>query len=255
MAQLTFQKIGYVGVIQVDRPEALNALNRDIIDALDVELDKIAADPEVRVLVIGGTPNFAAGADIKSMVECDPEGAKKFSFSPTYHKLMNRAIPTIASIGGYCFGGGMELALTCDLRIAADNAKMGLVETNLGIFPGAGGTIRLPRLIGYSRALEMIIFGKVVKGPEALEMGIVNRVVPKDDLWEETMKWAEKLSLRAPVAVQAAKRTIKRGLECATVAEGVDIEAEEFANLFTTHDQKEGMRAFIEKRDPVYLGK
>ena len=98
MAQLTFQKIGYVGVIQVDRPEALNALNRDIIDALDVELDKIAADPEVRVLVIGGTPNFAAGADIKSMVECDPEGAKKFSFSPTYHKLMNLAIPTICGL-------------------------------------------------------------------------------------------------------------------------------------------------------------
>ena len=100
MAQLTFQKIGYVGVIQVDRPEALNALNRDIIDALDVELDKIAADPEIRVLVIGGTPNFAAGADIKSMVECDPEGAKKFSFSPTYHKLMNLSLIHIFSADG-----------------------------------------------------------------------------------------------------------------------------------------------------------
>lgn len=204
---------------------------------------------------IGGTPNFAAGADIKSMVECDPEGAKKFSFSPTYHKLMNLAIPTIASIGGYCFGGGMELALTCDLRIAADNAKMGLVETNLGIFPGAGGTIRLPRLIGYSRALEMIIFGKVVKGPEALEMGIVNRVVPKDDLWEETMKWAKSCRCARRWLYRQQSAPSSADWNAATVAEGVDIEAEEFAICSPPTTRKRACCAFIEKRDPVYLGK
>ncbi|MDD3164798.1 MAG: enoyl-CoA hydratase/isomerase family protein [Oscillospiraceae bacterium] len=255
MDQLIYKKLDHVGVLQINRPEALNALSREIVDAMDAELDKIAADPEVRVLLIGGTDNFAAGADIKGMVECDPEGARKFSFSPTYKKLMDLKIPTIASVGGYCFGGGLELALTCDFRIASEEAQMGLVETNLGIFPGAGGTIRLPRLIGYSQAMELILFGKKVKGPEALQLGLVNRIVPKEDLWEESIKWATKLSLRAPVAVQSAKQTIKAGLAMQTIDAGIDYEADAWANLFLSQDQKEGMRAFVEKRKPNYIGK
>ena len=244
-----------VGIMQIDRPEALNALSREIVDEIDALLCKLAESKTLRVLIVGGTEHFAAGADIKGMVDCDPKGARAFGFSPTYDKLAALAVPTIAAMGGYALGGGLELALCCDLRIAADSAKLGLPETNLGIMPGAGGNVRLPRLVGEAKALELILFGKQISAQDALDMGLVNTVVPQAELMDTAVKWAQKLAKRAPVALQTAKRTVRKAMSCPTVEEGIEYETEEWCGLFTTEDQKEGMRAFIEKRKPAFTGK
>jgi len=255
MSKIIYQEKNGVAIISVDRPEALNALNREIIDDLEKRIDDIAENENIRVLVIGGAENFAAGADIKGMVECDPEEAKAFTFNSCYNKIMNLSIPSIAAIDGYALGGGMELALCCDLRIAAETAKVGFPEINLGIMPGAGGTIRTPRLIGYAKACELILMGNQVSAAEAEMIGLVNLVVPKEQLMETAMKWAEKLAKKAPVALAAAKKMIRTGLTMPTIEEGVAYEADAWAKLFSTEDQKEGMRAFLEKRKPEFLGK
>lgn len=252
---LRLEKREEIAIISVNRPHSLNALNREIIDALDEVLTQIADDAQIRALVIGGTENFAAGADIAGMVECDPEGAKVYAFSPTYNKLDNLEIPTIAAISGYALGGGLELALCCDLRIATEDAKLGLPEIGLGIMPGAGGTIRLPRLIGYSKAFEMIATGKPISGGEAYRIGLVNCLAEKEALLDDAVNFAMKLAKKPAIAMKTAKRTVKTGLTLPTVAEGVAMEADEWASLFTTQDQKEGMHAFLEKRKPIFVGK
>lgn len=255
MTKLNFEVKNNVAYLSVNRPEALNALSRQIVDEMDALLDRIAADEEIRVLVIGEPGNFAAGADIKGMVECDPEGAKAFAFNPTYNKLMHLPIPTIAAIDGYALGGGMELAITCDMRVATTRAVMGFPETGLGIMPGAGGTIRLPRLVGPAKANEMILLSVNVKGEEAQRIGLVNKVVEPDELMPTVVKWAEKLARKAPIALATAKETMVRGMELSSVEDGIDLEAEAWAGLFATEDQKEGMRAFVEKRKPNFCGK
>ena len=252
MSGLHYEKNGTVAILYVERPEALNALNREIIDAMDAALDEIKVDASVRALVVGGTPNFAAGADIGGMAECDPEGARAYAFSPTYNKLDALEIPTIAAIDGYALGGGLELALCCDLRLATKEAKLGLPEIGLGIMPGAGGTIRLPRLIGYARAFEMILAGKSISGEEAERIGLVNALVPKEHLIDEAILLAQRLSKKPALAARTAKRTMKAGLELQTVKEGIAYEADEWTRLFTTKDQKEGMLAFLEKRKPQF---
>lgn len=251
---LRLEKKEEIAIISVNRPHSLNALNREIIDALDEVLEQIAANSQIRVLIIGGTENFAAGADITGMAECDVEGAKAYAFSPTYNKLDHLEIPTIAAISGYALGGGLELALCCDLRVATKDAKLGLPEIGLGIMPGAGGTIRLPRLIGYSRAFEMIATGKSISGQEAYQIGLVNCLSEKETLIDDAVSIAKKLAKKPAIAMKTAKRAIKKGLTLPTVDEGVAMEGDEWANLFLTKDQKEGMRAFIEKRKPNFIG-
>lgn len=244
-----------IAVLGVDRPEALNALNREIIDEMDGKIEELKKDDSVRCLVIYSEKNFAAGADIKAMAECDEEGAKAFCFSPTYNKIEDLPFPTIAAISGYALGGGMELALTCDLRIAGEGAKMGFPEVTLGIFPGAGGTIRAPKLIGPAFAKELIFSGDAVTAERALQMGLVNRVVPDDQVLAEAMKLAGRIARRGPVAVRMVKDVIHRGLEDPDTKNGVALEAEQWAKLFNTEDQKEGMKAFMEKRKPVFRNK
>ena len=244
-----------VGLLQIHRPEALNALNRTIVDELEELADRIAEDPAVKALIIGGTECFAAGADIKDMVECNPERAKAFAFSPTFNKLEALAIPTIAALDGFALGGGLELALTCDLRIAAETAKMGFPEINLGIMPGAGGTARLPRLVGEARAKELIFFGSQITAQKAEAMGLVNLVVGKEELLPTALNWAEKLSKKAPIALKTAKASIRRELAAPSVIAAVAMEEEAWSGLFATEDQKEGMRAFLEKRKPTYFAK
>lgn len=253
--QVNFQVNNGVVMLSVNRPEALNALNREIVDELDSYLEDIKKDVDIRVLIIYSEKNFAAGADIKAMVECNVEQAKAFTFSPTYDKLEALGIPTIAVIEGYALGGGLELALACDMRFAADNAKMGLPEITLGIMPGAGGTIRAPRLLGPAKAKELIFSGEIVDAAAALNMGLVNRVYPAGDLKAESVKFAEKLAGRAPVAMRTAKETILAGLALPDTASGMALETEKWTSLFNTEDQKEGMRAFIDKRKPRYTGK
>lgn len=247
-----YEKTGNIGVLKVNRPKALNALSREVVDEIDGILEEIKADEEIRALIVTGDGNFAAGADIVAMVELGPEEARKFLFSETFNKLEDLGIPTIAAICGYALGGGLELALTCDFRIASEDAKMGLPEITLGIMPGAGGTVRLPRLIGEAKAKEMIMLGGPIKAEEALRVGLVGKVVPKEELFDEAMKLAEKLSQRPKLALKAAKESINNGkIDKAAVEKEADI----WSSLFATQDQKEGMRAFVDKRKPQYVGK
>ena len=183
MGQIMLKKSGHTGVLQITRPQALNALSREIVDEMAWILEKVQEDRDIRVLVIYNEKNFAAGADIKGMIGCGREEARAFVFAPVFQKLADLPIPTIAAIEGYALGGGMELALACDIRIAAEDAKLGFPEINLGIMPGAGGTIRAPRLIGEAKAKEMIFTGSSIDARTALAIGLVNRVVPPDVLW------------------------------------------------------------------------
>lgn len=255
MAEILLKKEGNIAILSVDRPKALNALSRDIIDDMDDLVNQIMEDEDIRCLILHSDKNFAAGADIKKMIECDEEEAKAFIFSPTYNKIADLKIPVIAAIEGYALGGGMELAMTADIRIAGESAKMGFPEVTLGIIPGAGGTIRVPRIIGEARAKELIFTGDIISAQKADSMGLVNRVVPDDQVLTEAMKLAGKLARRAPIALAAAKATIKAGQEEPDHNKGIDIEAANWAKLFTTEDQKEGMNAFIEKRKPEFKNK
>lgn len=244
-----------VATLSICRPEALNALNTAIIRQIDAYVDQINADPSIRVLVIHSTGHFAAGADIKAMIDCDPAGAKDFAFTDTFCKIAALRVPTIAAMEGYALGGGLELALCCDLRIAAESAKMGLPEINLGIFPGAGGTVRLPKLVGSAKAKEMIFTGQTLSAQEARAIGLVNTVVADDETLAAAQKMAGKIASKAPLALQLAKKTINDGADAASEMAACRQERENWSTLFNTYDQKEGMRAFIEKRKPVYQGR
>ena len=186
------------------------------------------------------------------MAECDPEGAKAFAFSGTFNKIDSMPIPTIAAIEGYALGGGLELALACDIRISADTAKMGFPEITLGIFPGAGGTVRAPRLIGMAKAMELIFTGSVLSAAEAERIGLVNKVVPEEELLTAVNKMTKRIVSQSRAILRAAKSTMLQEAEIVKTEDAVAVEAENWAALFSTKDQKEGMRAFIEKRKPVY---
>lgn len=242
---------GGVSVVKLDRPESLNALNAELVAELDRAFTEFEGDPETRVVVITGEKNFAAGADITNMVELTPDEARDFAFSPTFNKIAACPKPVIAAIEGFALGGGMELTLCCDLRIAAPGAKMGFPEINLGIFPGAGGTQRLPRLIGASRAKKMIYTGSPVTGEEALDYGLVDIVA--DDPSLAALELARKLAKKAPVALSLAKACINNA-DAIDLKSGLALETNAWASLFATADQKEGMRAFIEKRKPEFTG-
>ncbi len=255
MKEISYQIENGIALMRIDRPKALNALSRAIIDEMDRMIDEIAADPDVRVLILHSEGNFAAGADIGGMAECDPEGARAFGFSPTYNKLEALTIPTIAVIEGYALGGGLELALACDLRIAADNAKMGFPEISLGIMPGAGGTVRAPKLIGPALAKEMILMGGTISAEKAERIGLVNAVLPQAEVMKLAMKWAEKLKRLSAAALKTAKQTVNETCREPDIAKGVAIEFEHWCEMFRTEDQKEGMRAFLEKRKPEFKGR
>lgn len=255
MSQVNLKIEEGIAVISVERPEALNALSRSIVDKIDDYIEEIKTNDNVRCIVFYSEKNFAAGADVKGMAECNEEEAKKFAFSPTYNKIADIKIPTIAAIEGYALGGGMELAMTADMRIAGESAKMGFPEVTLGIFPGAGGTIRVPKVVGEAFAKELIFTGDAITAERALQMGLVNRVVRDDLVYEEALKLAKRIAKRGPVAISMVKDVIKQGLEEPDQNKGIEIEAQQWAKLFSTYDQKEGMRAFIEKRKPVFMNK
>ncbi len=252
MSVISLKKEGHVAVLSVVRPEALNALSREIVDEMDVVLEELKKDSDVYCLIFHSEKNFAAGADIKKMADCNEEEAKAFCFSPVYDKIAEFPIPTIAAIEGYALGGGFELALCADIRIAGESAKVGFPEVTLGIFPGAGGTIRAPKLIGPALAMELIFTGEQIGAQRALDMGLVNRVVPDENVLEEAMKLAGKIAKRGPVAVRMVKDVIIKGLQMGDVKDGTAYEAQQWAKLFNTYDQKEGMHAFMEKRRPSF---
>lgn len=252
MGNIVLKKEGHVAVLSVARPEALNALSREIVDEMGKMLDYIRNDRDIYCLIFHSDKNFAAGADIKKMAECGEEEAKDFCFNPVFDKIGEFPIPTIAAIEGYALGGGMELALCADIRIAERTAKMGFPEVSLGIFPGAGGTIRAPRLIGLSHAMELIFSAEQISAERAAEIGLVNHVVAEGQALEAAKALAGKIAKRGPVAVRMVKEVMREGSQMAQVTDGTKYESQQWARLFRTYDQKEGMRAFIEKRKPIF---
>ncbi|MFA5905732.1 MAG: enoyl-CoA hydratase [Desulfobacula sp.] len=254
---MLFDKENGIGWARINRPEKLNALNAEVFADLSTILEACSDDDDVRVLVITGNKQvFAAGADIDRMAS----GSIKDAYALTdgsmriYERLADYPKPTIAVISGYALGGGLETALCCDFRIADETAVIGLPEINLGIIPGGGGTQRLPRLINYSLAAELILTGDMIKADRAREIGVLNRVVPAADLETEVKKFAGKLASKPAMAVRAAKTAIRKGLNT-SLKDGICIEQDLFCMLFGTADQKEGMAAFMEKRKAKFTGK
>ncbi len=261
MGEYQFLKLNVqhrVGVLTIDRPP-VNALNPQVLTELSAILDEIAANTEIKALVITGAGQqvFIAGADINTFAEVQTlEDA--FSYitlgQETFLKLDKLEIPTIAAINGACVGGGMELALACDIRYAADNARLGQPEIGLGIIPGWGGTQRLPRIIGQGRAIELILTGDTIPAPQALQLGLVNKVVPAAQLLRETMGLARKIAEKSRIAVGCALQAVSGGLEL-SLEEGLQLERQQFATMGTTEDWREGINAFLQKRRPEFKDK
>jgi enoyl-CoA hydratase/carnithine racemase len=248
MEYVAVKKEGQIAVMSLNRPKALNALNRKVVDEIDETLDILAQDDNLRVLVIHSDKNFAAGADIKEMVDMDSKEAADFAFSETFSKIADFPLPVIALIEGNALGGGLELALACDMRIASANAKLGFPEINLGIMPGAGGTVRAPRLIGEALAKEMIFTGRTITAEEALKMGLVNSVTEEEVLYDTGMQLAGKIARKAPAAMKTVKKTINAGLAEADIVKAVSEEGRNWALLFNTEDQKLKMKKFISRK-------
>ena len=249
---------GRVTVLSVNRPDRLNALSCDTLRQIGQAVRAFADDPAQGALVVtgAGERSFVAGADIAELAALDPAEAEEYSRSgQAVMDLVERsAKPVIAAINGYALGGGCELALACHLRIAAENAVLGLPEVGLGTIPGYGGTQRLPRNIGFGRAVELVVTGRRVLADEALTMGLVSRVVPQASLLAEAESLALAILRNGPLAVAAALETMRRGMQLPLDA-GLRLEREEFGRLAASEDMHEGLRAFIDKRPADFQGR
>jgi len=249
---------GAVRIITIDRPDKLNALDSATIDALHAAADAAAADPSVRAVVLtgAGPKAFVAGADIGEMAGLTPAQGRDFALRG--QRMMRRferlPKPVIAMVNGFALGGGLELAMSCHLRIAADTAKLGQPEINLGLIPGFGGTQRLLRLAGRAAALELCLAGAPIDAARALQLGLVNRVVPAAELEAETVKLAAQLASAAPLALRGILDCINVGGE-AGIEEGLEYEAAQFGLVFSTDDMREGTDAFLGKRKPTFHGR
>lgn len=258
MSIVLYEKKGGVGIIKINRVDAMNALNEQVLDALDKTISKADEDADISVIVITGEGRaFVAGADIAGMANLDRQAGMEFGRlgQRVFRRIERLDKPTIAAVNGFALGGGCELAMACDLRIAGSKAKFGQPEVGLGITPGYSGTQRLPRLIGKAKAIELILTGDIINADEAAAIGLVNKVVPQEDLVDEVFALAEKIMNNAPLAVRYSNKAIKMGLECKDMDEAIAIEAGLFADCFDTEDQKEGMEAFLAKRKPLFKGK
>jgi enoyl-CoA hydratase len=245
-----------VTLIRLNRPQALNALCDQLMDELTAALDAAEADDAVHAMVITGSERaFAAGADIKEMASKDYAQVVREDFiTRNWERATRCKKPVIAAVAGFALGGGCELAMMCDFIIAADTAKFGQPEITLGVSPGAGGTQRLTRLIGKSKAMDMILTGRMMDAAEAERSGLASRVVPADKLIEEAMAAARKIAGLSPMSVMLTKELVNAALET-TLYEGVKLERRIFHSMFALDDQKEGMAAFVEKRKPEFKGR
>jgi enoyl-CoA hydratase len=239
---------GRVGIIRFNRPQALNALNAALVAELNVALDAFEADDGIGCIVITGSEKaFAAGADIKEMADRSYMDVLWSDFAADQHRIASCRKPVIAAEAGFALGGGCEMAMQCDLIIAADNARFGQLEIKLGVIPGIGGTQRLTRAVGKAKAMDLILTGRMMDAAEAERSGLVARVVPAAGLMDETMKIADTIAGMSLPAVYAAKESVNRAFET-SLAEAMLFERRAFHALFATEDQKEGMAAFVEKR-------
>jgi len=247
------EKRGAVGIITLNRPDAMNALSSPLMAELTQILDDFESDESVRAMILTGNEKaFAAGADIKEMMSKTYVGALTENFITAGWERVSRCRkPIIAAVSGYALGGGCELAMMCDFILAADNAKFGQPEITIGVIPGAGGTQRLTRLVGKSKAMEMCLTGRMMDAEEAERAGLVSRIIPAAELLEETVKTAEKIANHSMPSVIMAKDSVNSALN-STLHEGIMIERRLFHSCFATEDQTEGMTAFAEKRKPNF---
>lgn len=247
-------KEGHVGVIQLNRPDVLNALNRSMVAEIVSQMEDFDQDTTIRVIMVKGNEKaFAAGADIEEMMKDSPLSLEIADPFAVWDKITYVKKPIIAAVHGYALGGGFELALHCDLMIAAENASFGFPEVKLGVMPGAGGTQFLTKAMGRAKALEWIWLGESMSAQEAAHYGIVNRVVAPEMVDEEAMRLATQLASQAPLSLRLIKEAVNKAVD-SPLSEGKQLERKNFYIAFDSQDQKEGMHAFVEKRRPHFKG-
>lgn len=244
-----------IAVAQINRPNQLNALNSRVMQELTSALEELDADPALRCLIVTGNERaFGAGADIKDMADATPVEMLEKNWIAYWDRIKKVSKPVIAAVSGYAFGGGCELAMACDLIVAAESAQFAQPEINLGVIPGAGGTQRLTRALGKSKAMEMVLTGRPLSARQAEARGLVAQVVPTEVYLDEAKKLALEIASKAPIAVRLAKESVNKAFE-ASLSDGLDYERKLFYFLFGTQDGHEGMKAFVEKRKPDWKGK
>jgi enoyl-CoA hydratase len=255
---IVYEKSEGIATITLNRPEALNAFSKEVVEEILLALEDVKSDEDIRVIVLTGAGEkaFSAGADIKAMAGMTALKARELSLmgEKLCVTLENMQKPVIAAINGYALGGGLEVAMSCDLRLASENARMGQTEINIGLIPGWGGTQRLTRLVGMTKAKELVFTGKMIDAKTAEQLGIVNMVVPADKFREIVRQFAIDLALKAPVAIRVAKALITKGADM-SLDSALALEREGFGVVGSTEDLKEGVAAFTEKRKAVFKGK
>lgn len=244
-----------IAVVQINRPKQLNALNSNVMQELTRALEELGADAAIRCLIVTGDARaFGAGADIKDMATATPVEMLEKNWIAYWDRIKKISKPVIAAVSGYAFGGGCELAMACDLIVASESAQFAQPEINLGVIPGAGGTQRLTRAIGKSKAMDMVLTGRALSAREAEERGLVARVFPTESYLDEAKNLAREIASKAPVAVRLAKESVNKAFE-SSLTDGLDFERKMFYFLFGTEDGREGLQAFVEKRKPEWKGK
>lgn len=258
MSSITVELKEHIAVVTVNRPDALNAFNYETLSELQASVEKLRTNPNVRVVIFTGAGEkaFSVGADLKERKSLSDEEVRRniYKIGEVFSLIDQLPQPTIAAINGFAFGGGMELALSCDFRIAVSGTSVGLTETSLAIIPGAGGTQRLPRLIGQAKALELILTAKRLTSEEALDYGIVTKVTERDNLLNECFKFAGQMLANGPLALQQAKFAVKQGMNT-DLQTGLQIERKAYEVIIPTEDRVEALAAFTEKRKPKFKGK
>jgi len=244
-----------IGLVRINRPDKLNAVDLETMDRLVTAMEHFDRDPEVRCMLLTGDERaFGAGVDITEMADASMAEMYYRNQFARWDQLWAVQKPIVAAVSGYAIGGGCELVMSCDIIIASETARFGQPETGIGVIPGAGGTQRVTRAIGKARAMDLILTGRMITAQEALEAGLVSRVVPLENYYDEALGVCRELAKRPPLALRLAKEAILRA-HAGSLRDGLDYERKLFYTLFATDDQKEGMRAFIEKRPPVYVGR
>ncbi len=244
-----------IGIVRLNRADKLNALNYDLMTQVIEALERFDGDQDIRCMLLAGDERaFAAGADINEMADASMIEMHHRNMFGRWVRIKNLQKPIVAAVSGYALGGGCELMMCCDIIIASESARFGQPEINLGVIPGAGGTQRLTRAVGKAQAMDLILTGRMVTAAEALALGLISRVVPAEQWFEEAFKVCQELCQKAPIALQIGKETVAKAFET-TLTEGIEFEKKLFYMLFATDDQKEGMRAFQEKRQAVFAGR
>lgn len=258
LKNVILEKEEHLAIVTINRPKALNALNSETLKDLDTVITDLENDSNIYAVILtgAGEKSFVAGADIAEMKDLNEAQGKEFGIlgNNVFRRLEDLNQPVIAAVSGFALGGGCELSMACDIRIASEKAKFGQPEAGLGITPGFGGTQRLPRIVGTGKAKELIYTCDIIKADEALRIGLVNKVVPLENLMEEAKAMAAKIIANAPIAVKLCKDAINRGMQV-DIDKAVIIEAEDFGKCFSSEDQSEGMTAFLERREKNFQNK